>query len=104
MDFADLSGKMLVTMIRIAAPAMLSLLLADVLLGIINRGAPQVNVFSLSQVIKGPLGHAAMLIAMLQIVSFIDHGAFQDLAGVAKYGHGLPHKGDLFELIRKMGA
>jgi flagellar biosynthetic protein FliR len=103
--FADMSGHMLVIMIKIAAPAMLSLLLADVLLGIINRGAPQVNVFSLSQVIKGPLGHAAMLVAMLQIVTYIDQGAFKDLLGMAQYtGNGIPHSGDLYQLMRRMGA
>ena len=69
--FADLSGYSLVLTVQIAAPAMISLLLTDVLLGIINRGAPQVNVFVLSQVVKGPIGIASVLIAIIPISNYL---------------------------------
>jgi hypothetical protein len=49
-------------------------MLTDVLLGIINRGAPQVNVFALSQVVKGPIGIAAIMIALLPTWNYVrDH-------------------------------
>lgn len=72
--FAEMSGDSLLLTLQIAAPAMITLMLTDVLLGIINRGAPQVNVFALSQVIKGPIGIAALMIAILPIWSYLsDH-------------------------------
>lgn len=72
--FAKMSGDSLLLTLQIAAPAMITLMLTDVLLGIINRGAPQVNVFALSQVIKGPIGIAALMIALLPIWAYLqDH-------------------------------
>lgn len=72
--FAQLSGDSLLLTLQIAAPAMITLLLTDVLLGIINRGAPQVNVFALSQVVKGPIGIAALMIALLPTWNYLrDH-------------------------------
>lgn len=70
-QFAKLSGDSLLLTLKIAAPTMISLMLADVLLGIINRGAPQVNVFALSQVIKGPIGIAALMVAIGVIITYI---------------------------------
>lgn len=73
-SFAEMSGASLLLTLQIAAPAMITLLLTDVLLGIINRGAPQVNVFALSQVVKGPIGIAALMIALLPIWNYVsDH-------------------------------
>jgi flagellar biosynthetic protein FliR len=69
--FADLSGQSLLVTAQIAAPAMITLLLTDVLLGIINRGAPQVNVFVLSQVIKGPIAILAMLVSLEFVAMYI---------------------------------
>ncbi|MCW2950269.1 MAG: flagellar biosynthetic protein FliR/type secretion protein SpaR/YscT/HrcT [Thermoleophilia bacterium] len=73
-SFAIMSGDSLLLTLQIAAPAMITLLLTDVLLGIINRGAPQVNVFALSQVVKGPIGIAALMMALLPTWNYIsDH-------------------------------
>ncbi|MCW2962307.1 MAG: flagellar biosynthetic protein FliR/type secretion protein SpaR/YscT/HrcT [Thermoleophilia bacterium] len=72
--FAQMSGDSLLLTLQIAAPAMMTLLLTDVLLGIINRGAPQVNVFALSQVVKGPIGIAAIMVALLPTWGYLrDH-------------------------------
>ncbi len=72
--FAKMSGDSLLLTLQIAAPAMMTLMLTDVLLGIINRGAPQVNVFALSQVVKGPIGIAALMIAILPTWNYMrDH-------------------------------
>ncbi len=73
---ADFSGQSLIITLSVAAPAMFSLLMADVMLGIINRGAPQVNVFALSQVIKGPLGIAAVLLSLMAVANYIDQTVF----------------------------
>jgi type III secretion protein SpaR/YscT/HrcT len=72
--FAEMSGNSLLLTLQVAAPAMITLMLTDVLLGIINRGAPQVNVFALSQVVKGPIGIAALMIALLPTWNYLqDH-------------------------------
>jgi type III secretory pathway component EscT len=69
--FAEMSGDSLLLTLQIAAPAMITLTLTDVLLGIVNRGAPQVNVFVLSQVVKGPIGIAAIMIALLPTWNYL---------------------------------
>ncbi len=72
--FAQMSGDSLLLTLQIAAPAMITLMLTDVLLGIINRGAPQVNVFALSQIVKGPIGIFALMIALLPTWNYVrDH-------------------------------
>ena len=73
--FAEMSGSSLLLTLQIAAPAMITLMLTDVLLGIINRGAPQVNVFALSQVVKGPIGIAALMIALLPTWNYVRDNA-----------------------------
>jgi flagellar biosynthetic protein FliR len=73
--FAKMSGDSLLLTLQIAAPAMITLMLTDVLLGIINRGAPQVNVFALSQVVKGPIGIFAIMIAILPTWNYVKESA-----------------------------
>ena len=90
--FANMSGAMLEMTMKIAAPAMISLMLADILLGIINRGAPQVNVFALSQVIKGPIGIGALLVAIASIVAYIETDA---IPGIFKGDASIHHLVDL---------
>lgn len=84
MKFAELSSNVLVITVAIAAPAMVSLLLSDVLLGIINRGAPQVNVFMFSLPIKAVLGIAAVLFALPLIVHHIDDNLLPEILGTGK--------------------
>jgi flagellar biosynthetic protein FliR len=100
-EFAALSSNMLVIAVKVAAPAMLSILLSDCLLGIINRGAPQVNVFMLSMPIKAILGIAAMSSALAATVFYMtgSHGAFQELLGKPG-GNGLG--GDFGHILRLM--
>lgn len=78
-SFAQLSGDSLLLTLQIAAPAMITLMLTDVLLGIINRGAPQVNVFALSQVVKGPIGIFALMIALLPTWNYLENHALPRL-------------------------
>lgn len=77
--FAEMSGNSLMLTLQIAAPAMITLMLTDVLLGIINRGAPQVNVFALSQVVKGPIGIAALMIALLPTWAYLQDHAMPNI-------------------------
>lgn len=50
--------------LQLAAPALIALLLTDLFFGIINRVAPQVNVFFLSMPVKMLLGIVVVLIAL----------------------------------------
>lgn len=59
-----LTGEVLAIGIQLAAPAMLALLLTDLFFGIINRVAPQINVFFLSLPVKMVVGILVVLIAM----------------------------------------
>lgn len=78
-SFAKMSGDSLLLTLQIAAPAMITLMLTDVLLGIINRGAPQVNVFALSQVAKSPIGIAAIMIALIPTWSYLENNALPSI-------------------------
>ena len=63
--------------VLVASPFILVALLSDVALGLINRFAPQLNVFILSMPIKS--GICALLI-IFYLGHFLDH--FSDLFGV----------------------
>ncbi|MET0753988.1 MAG: flagellar biosynthetic protein FliR [Pyrinomonadaceae bacterium] len=55
--------------LQLAAPALIALLLTDLFFGIINRVAPQVNVFFLSMPVKMLVGVIVILIALPVIAS-----------------------------------
>ena len=55
-ELIGLTGSLFVVALQLAAPAVIALFLTDVAFGILNRAAPQVNVFNLSQPVKMGLG------------------------------------------------
>ena len=55
-DLIGVTGNLFVIGLQLAAPGVIALFLTDVAFGILNRAAPQVNVFSLSQPVKMALG------------------------------------------------
>ena len=59
-----LTASVLSIGLQLAAPALIALLLTDLFFGIINRVAPQVNVFFLSMPVKMLLGIAVVMIAL----------------------------------------
>lgn len=54
--FARMTGHILFMAVQIAAPVIIAVLLADVILGVANRVAPQINVWELGFNVKGVLG------------------------------------------------
>ena len=62
--------------LQLAAPALIALLLTDLFFGIINRVAPQVNVFFLSMPVKMLVGVMAILIVLpllaMQMINYFD--------------------------------
>jgi flagellar biosynthetic protein FliR len=106
-QFAKMSGDSLLLTLQIAAPAMITLMLTDVLLGIINRGAPQVNVFALSQVVKGPIGIFALMVALLPTWNYLrDHAIPRVCSGDSTIVASCDHEGSnsLTGMARKMQA
>ncbi|MFQ3583173.1 MAG: type III secretion system export apparatus subunit SctT [Chloracidobacterium sp.] len=59
-----LTGEILTLGVRLSAPAMAALLLTDVFFGLINRVAPQFNVFFLSMPVKMALGIFIVMLAL----------------------------------------
>ena len=62
----ELTGAVLAIGVQLAAPAMIALLLTDLLFGLINRVAPQINVFFLGLPVKMVMGLLVVL-ASLQL-------------------------------------
>lgn len=74
---AKASGNVLTMSLAISAPVIIAILVADIILGVANRMAPQINVWELGFNIKGYLGVlmlAFMMFLMLQVMrdSFVD--------------------------------
>lgn len=55
-SIAMMTGGVIAVGVQLAAPVMIALLLTDVFFGIINRVAPQINVFFLSMPVKMAMG------------------------------------------------
>lgn len=68
---AKMTAAVLSIGLQLAAPALIALLLTDLFFGIINRVAPQVNVFFLSMPVKMLVGIIVVLIALPVIASRI---------------------------------
>ncbi len=65
--FAQITAQVLTIGLQLAAPAMIAILLTDVLFGLINRVAPQINVFFLSMPFKMLTG---VLVVMMTLAVF----------------------------------
>lgn len=63
-SITTLTGQVLLIGVQLAAPALVALLLTDLMFGIINRVAPQINVFFLSMPIKMFVGVFVVLLAL----------------------------------------
>ncbi|MEJ7617522.1 MAG: flagellar biosynthetic protein FliR [Pyrinomonadaceae bacterium] len=62
--FAQASAQTVVISVQLAAPAVIALLLTDVFFGVINRVAPQINVFFLSMPFKMLIGVLVVALAL----------------------------------------
>lgn len=65
-------GRMLRLALLVAAPSLLLLYLVDGVLGLINRYAQQLNVFSLSMSIKAVVGHLVLLLQLGSVVALLN--------------------------------
>lgn len=62
--FMVLTGKVLFISVQISAPVIIAILMADIILGVANRFAPQINVWELGFNIRGYLGILILFLSL----------------------------------------
>lgn len=65
--FIVISGQVLVLSVQISAPVIIAILMADIILGLTNRLAPQINVWELGFNIRGFIGILALYFSLTLI-------------------------------------
>lgn len=65
-------GRMLRLALLLAAPSLVLLYLVDGVLGLVNRFAQQLNVFSLSMSLKAVVGHLVLLLQLGSLVALLN--------------------------------
>ncbi|MEM7624471.1 MAG: flagellar biosynthetic protein FliR [Planctomycetota bacterium] len=86
-----LVGELMIVALRLAAPVLVVLLLVDVVLGLINKVAPQIQVFFIGLSVKATLGVAVLLVGMAVTFAVVfEHFArFTDaMRGLTQAGGG----------------
>ncbi len=68
---SELTGNILFMGLHIASPVLLATLAQDIILGIISKTAPQVNVFSLSFLFKPVLGAFILVVILPMLINVI---------------------------------
>ncbi|MBP6672236.1 MAG: flagellar type III secretion system protein FliR [Bacteroidetes bacterium] len=67
---ASLTGKMFAVAVKLSAPLLVSLFLANITLGILNKVMPQMNIFSVMFSLKISIGFF-VLIATIPVIAFV---------------------------------
>jgi flagellar biosynthetic protein FliR len=78
-----LTASLFIVAIQLVAPALIAIFLVDIALGIINRVAPQIQVFFLSMTIK-PLIGILMIFLVLQLIVSQMERFLLDIVGYVK--------------------
>lgn len=69
--FIRITGEVLLIGIQLAAPVILAIFMADIILGIANRVAPQINVWMLGFTLKGYIGILMLFLSLTLICNQI---------------------------------
>ena len=75
--FMRVTGEVLYIALQMAAPVIIAIFLADIILGIANRVAPQINVWELGFHIKGYIGILLLFVALTMIGQQMEHYALE---------------------------
>ena len=78
---SEITGNILFMGLHIAAPILLATLAQDIILGIISKTAPQVNVFSLSFLFKPVMGAFILIVILANLINVITN-YFVSYAGI----------------------
>ena len=68
---SQVTGNILFTGLHIAGPVLLATLAQDIILGIISKTAPQINVFSLSFLFKPVMGAFILIVILPMLINVI---------------------------------
>ncbi len=71
--FMKMAGQVLFISVQIAAPVIIAILIADIILGVANRFAPQINVWELGFNIRGYLGVLLLFLSLTFIARQLEH-------------------------------
>lgn len=66
--FVMMTGQVIILSVQIAAPVILAILMADIILAVANRIAPQINVWELGFNVKGYVGILMLFVSMTMVV------------------------------------
>lgn len=82
-----LSGQVIVIAIKLSAPVLIAILLVDLVLGLANKMAPQINVFEMGFAIKGYLAPLMIYVSIIILVEQMDaitKGMIESVTRLAK--------------------
>ena len=68
-----LTGKVIFMSMQISMPVLIAIFIADIILGVANRFAPQINVWEMGFNIRGYLGVLILFVALTVVVRQIEH-------------------------------
>lgn len=71
--FGVMTAKVLVISVQLGAPVIIAILMADIILGVANRFAPQINVWELGFNIRGYLGVVMLFLSLGFVATQIEH-------------------------------
>lgn len=71
--FGVITGKVLFISVQISAPVIIAILMADIILGVANRFAPQINVWELGFNIRGYLGILILFLSLSLVAGQVEH-------------------------------
>lgn len=70
--FIDVSADIIIMALQLASPVIIAILIADIILGVANRIAPQINVWELGFNVKGFIGILFLFLSMTLVVTQIE--------------------------------
>lgn len=73
--FMRITGEVLYVALQMSAPVIIAIFLADIILGIANRVAPQINVWELGFHVKGYVGILLLFVALTMIAQQMERYA-----------------------------
>ncbi len=92
-EFISMSGSVLVTALQLTAPILISIFITDVVLGIMTKTAPQINVYELGFAVRGVMGVLIYFLSLGLIATQMGKISFSVLGSVDRIVKFLAHGG-----------
>ena len=78
----EMTANVLFLSVQISVPILIAIFLVDVILGVANRFAPQINVWELGFNLRGYVGILMLFLALTLIVKQMEHDTYQSISQV----------------------